>query len=976
MVVDIGAVRAVLRRVLTPDQFSAAIDSNNEVITLACAGSGKSTTLAYRVAWLVATGADPRGIVAFTFTDKAAESMKRQISKAFRECGLDPMAIGAMYVGTVHSYCYYLLSVMDSRYRQVEVLDENRLKLYLMSRRVQLGLHELQNDRGARYFETIKEVSNAWKSLNDEMISIEDIQPYDEILATVLERLSTGLQMDHFIDFSLMVRLAVEAIQNDDQRAEQALEGLRHLMVDEYQDINPSQEQLIKELHQRTQSLFVVGDDDQAIYAWRGADVSNILTFTERYPECDTPHTLAFNFRSTEPIVQASSDFIAAELGPERITKHPTAGSDRNPSDFRNLWFQTRSEEANWVVNRLSSLLGTKYIETSGAIRGLTPGDFAILMRSTRQAEQTGDPYHEAFTSALTTAGIPFTLESGGGVFERPHISALRDVFELLRDGSPNRETVRIMFDSTVLPLFPEASFTELTQVIGNWGRSIHAPIAGSRRRVRPQQMVHEILGALGLGRAPLDAGTMHDLGIFSGMIQDVESVYVSIDTTQRYQEVLNFLWNVAESGYDVSTEEVLRRPDAVVVSTVHKIKGLEFPIVFIVDAEQQRFPLRIRNYSGWLPLPVIQPALNRRAYRGSIQEEARLFYTALTRGESCLYITGSEHLPGGASARKRSSFSQGLSHPRLYTDPDGMPEGLIQHTPIARIDETSVPTTYSEIKSYLNCPADYKMRKTFGFSPPIPEMFGFGMTVHATIGRLHQGFHGRSPTNEEAEELCIDTFHLKHVPQSNDPANHPGPFERARDSASRMVKNYVETYANDFERQHQVEVRFEIPLQMAVITGAIDLILKYSEDGTIEDATVVDFKTMAGGNNPEESPDLDWTELALQVQLYAKAARDVLGENARTGAVHLLKDNQRIDIPVDDPAVDAAIANVEWAVDRILAGNYPRRPSPMKCFSCDFRQLCEQTPQEFSGGTPPPPIHVPGGELMVGAFSDYQIRL
>lgn len=973
MAVDIAAVRLVLERELTPVQLDAATDSHNEVITLACAGSGKSRTLAYRVAWLIALGADPKGIVAFTFTEKAAESMKRQITKALRECDLDPMAIGAMYIGTIHSYCQYMLSTMDARYRQVEVLDENRLKLYLLSRRTQLGLRELQAHKGAQYFEAIKEVANAWKSMNDEMIDLENIRLHDELLGAVLERLSAGLQRDHYIDFSLMIRLAVNAVQGDDPRADQALENLQHLMVDEYQDINPAQEQLIRSLHRRSQTLFVVGDDDQAIYSWRGADVNNILTFSERYPECGAPHTLAFNFRSIPPIVQASSDFIAAELGPARITKHPEAGPAHNPHDFRNLWFADRPEEATWVVSRVSQLLGTKYTEADGTVRGLTPGDFAILMRSTRQNEQTGSPYHDAFTSGLAANNIPFTLESGGGVFERPHISALRDIFELLRERSPTREEVRALFDSDIQPFFPDASFNELTQVLSEWGRKIHAPIGGARRRVYPQQMVHDILGALGIGRTHFDAGVLHDLGVFSGMIEDVESVYVSIDSTQRFQEVLNFLWRVAESGYDISTEEVLRRPDAVVVSTVHKVKGLEFPVVFVVDVEQQRFPLRIRNYSGWLPVPVIQEALNRGAYRGSMQEEARLFYTALTRAESYLYLTGSEYLPGGRQVRRPSIFTQALTHSELLTDASGLPAGLEPHTQIPRVDETVVPTTYSEIKTYLNCPAEYQMRKTFGFSSPIPEMFGFGMTVHAAVGWLHQAFQDHAPTAEEAGQLVDSTFHLKHVPPSGDPVNRPGPYERAHDSASNIVKTYVENFASDFERQRQIEVRFEIPLQTAVITGAIDLILKYAENGAMLDATVVDFKTMAGGENPEDSPDLNWSELALQVQLYAKAARDVLEENARTGAVHLLKDNQRVEVPVDDAAIEVAIANVAWAVERILAGDFPRRPSGEKCASCDFRQICEKTPQEFIDAAVPPPIRVPGGELMISAFSEYE---
>src|SRR5262249_49196398 len=158
--------------------------------------------------------------------------------------------------------------------------------------------------------------------------------------------------------------------------AEAAVESLRHLMIDEYQDVNEAQERLIAQLRQRCETLFVVGDDDQAIYAWRGADVNNILTFRDRFPNC-AEHKLSENFRSTDAIVSASDAFVAAELGAARMTKTPQAVRNRAPRDFRNLWFPTRQDEADWVAERISQLLGTAYEEGEGAdarTRGLTPG--------------------------------------------------------------------------------------------------------------------------------------------------------------------------------------------------------------------------------------------------------------------------------------------------------------------------------------------------------------------------------------------------------------------------------------------------------------------------------------------------------------------------------------------------------------------------------------------------------------------------
>jgi DNA helicase-2/ATP-dependent DNA helicase PcrA len=965
-------IEAVLNQSLTPAQAAAARDAAAAVLTLACAGSGKSRTLAFRIAHLLASGEPAAGVVAFTFTEKAAESIKRRVAGALDAVGIEPAVLGAMYIGTIHSYCKFILGEMDARYRQFDVLDDNRLKLFLISRFAALDLHHLRGARGARYFETVKEVSDAWKTMNDEVVSIDDVTAHDARLGEVLQRLNDRLNVDHFIDFSLMIRLVVGALQAGEPGATRATQRLRHLMVDEYQDVNPAQEALIQQLRQRCQTMFVVGDDDQAIYGWRGADVSNILEFQNNHPGCST-HTLSHNFRSTPAIVAVADEFVAQELGPGRIAKNPQATQPPGSRDFRKLWFPARHDEAEWVGSRIQALLGTRYVEVDGTVRGLTPGDFAVLMRSTRTNEPNGSPRHTAFTQALDARHILYTLEAGGGVFDRPHVAVLRDTFELLRDGSPTRQTVLAHFNNVVLASFPAAARNRVIAVLAEWGRLIHGPAGGPRRRVYPQQLVHDLLSAFGLAQSNFPDPVMQDLGVFSRMIQDVEAVYLSIDSARRFQEILNFLQNVAESGYDSATEEVLRRPDQVTVSTIHKVKGLEFPVVFVVDVEAQRFPGNRRRYLGWLPAAVIQPALARGAYQSTPHEEARLFYTSLTRAERYLYVTGSAQLPGGRRPWQRSSFWLRLANPEISLDPQGLPAGLEQHPQVPRIDEAVMPTSYSDIRYYLACPRDYRFRKGFGFSPPVPELFGFGMTVHTAVGKLHEIFRNEAPAPGEAEALGRDIFHLKHVPPSGDPVNRPGAYERARDRAGQIVETYAQAYAQDFTRQRQVEARFEVPIDQAVISGSIDLLLQTDEEGNILEASVVDFKTMEGGAEAAENEDLQWSELALQVQLYAKAAREVLGENARTGAVHLLRDNQRVHVPVTDDAVAAAVANVEWAVSRILAEDFPMRPHPQKCGACDFRALCPRTPQTFGVADTPPPIQTPAGAEMARAFDQFQ---
>ena len=968
------SIDPVLRAELTPAQYDAATDPAPEVLCLACAGSGKSRTLAYRIARLIAEGEPPESIVAFTFTEKAADTIKRRVALALATAGIDPTVMGAMYIGTIHAYCQRILGDIDATYRQYDVLDDNRLKLYLISRYHELGLHNFRvRARGNGYFDTIRQTTDAWKTANDELLDFSTISAEDREIGDLLVRIRDCLRRDQYIDFSLMIRNVVQAIQANAPGVENGFGALCHLMVDEYQDVNPCQETLIRLLYQSSNTLFVVGDDDQSIYAWRGADVSNILEFEQRYANCSV-HTLSKNFRSTEPIVRASDAFAAKTLGPSRITKNPTANVDRTPQDFRVLWFADRKEEADWVANRIQELLGTEY-DDNGNIRGLTRADFAVLMRSTRQTEQDGTPRHAAFTAALESRGIRYSLEAGGGPFDRPQTNVLRSTFELLRNSPLTRGALREHFDTCVLPAYPDADFKALAQALTDWSRRIHRPQGSTRIRLYPQQLVYDLLAAFNVARTDFSDDIMRDIGLFSRMILDVETVYMSVDSSYRFSDVLNFLQNAADTGYDVTTDDVLQRPDAVVVSTVHKMKGLEFPCVFVVDAEAHRFPRRKGRYLGWLPSGVMTPAISRGAYQSTRDEETRLFYTASTRAERFLYITGAANLPLAKRLARPSPFALQLAtHPEVSNDPAGLPAGLVPAPQRRRIEDTDYPTSFTEIRYYLQCPKSYQFRERYGLNPVVPEMFGYGRTVHTVVQKLHELHPNAPPEHDEIEPVVLDTFHLKHVPESADPVNRPGAYENARKRAVEMTQDYVAAFGGDFERERQVEAIFEIPASNCVVSGSIDLLLHEDEEGNILQAEIVDFKAIEGGPQPDANDDLDWTQLALQVQLYARAAEKVLGQNARTGSVHLLKDNQRVEVPISKEAVDAALENVEWAVTGILNSDFPMRPHPDKCAICDFQSICSQMPQSFSDSTMvPPQLYLSGRREMVRAFSRYK---
>lgn len=955
----------ILRTNLTGDQYDAVVDESKHILCLACAGSGKSRTLAYKIAYLVSKGESPDSIIAFTFTEKAAESIKRRVAEALRKFDLPENYIGAMFIGTLDAFCQKLLGDINAKYRQYDILDRNGLILFLMSRFRQIGL---KHGEGRYFKENILPIADAWQTMNNENVNLEDIEQYDKILFDRLTKLGEILDRDGYMDFSFAIKLGVQELQRITDKENSNIAKYKFLLVDEYQDINPIQETFIKELAHHLDMLLVVGDDDQSIYGWRGANVQNILTFSKRYSDVSV-HRLLINFRSTEDIVNGANTFVQREISLVRLSKEIKSDSDGNIQDLRKLWFDEREEEAEWVAKRIESLVGTKYVEGinedgSEKCRGLAYSDFAILFRSIRNSN--GDNRDRQFADALTRHGIPFKTSGEGGIFDRPYAVCIQKSMELLRKSGLPREDALTFFKNIILPVFPTADEDKFISILNKWHQNIHASTSVARRKVYPQEFLHDLIDAYNV-RNFKDDIALRDLGLFSKIILDVEKTYTSIDSSFRYSEMLNYIGNIAVNSYELESVDYLAKENAVDISTIHKVKGLEYPVVFVVDLIAGRFPHKKATYNGKLPKQLMNDAINRGAYGTRLEDEVRLFYTAITRAERVLYLSGSTHHPDLKRACKQSAFIANFSSTNLREDKN-LDDLANKIEPSPRFDEGNFPTDYSSVKSYLTCPYSYKLATIYGYNATVPELFGFGKTSHTILERLHQMHRDIAPTPEEVMGIVESTFMLKHVFPSNDPINRPGSYERAKTLVQRILTEYSKMYASDFSRMRQDEARFEISVKDALITGAIDLLMCEDTERKITTADVIDFKSM---ETPEDVGAYDWRDMSIQVQLYSKAAKEVIGENVETGYIHTLKDNRRTAIPVDKQSVDDAISAIEWAVHGILDGDFPMRACESNCTKCDFKAMCRRKRQNFKTTTMPPQINTPSGLKTIAAFED-----
>ena len=370
---------------LTGDALKAVRHRGSHVQIIASAGSGKTEVIAQRVVDLLAEGIPPAAIVAFTFTEKAAESLKGRIQRRAAE-RLGDEAVGRlapMYVGTIHAYCFRLLQTRVSRYEAFDVLDEHQLAAFLAREGRSLDIKRI--DPNGRLFASIKTFLANVDVVENELIATGVVEePFRSIYREYLER----LEAFRALTFGQITVRAVRELTQPEVR-DAVLGDLRHLIVDEYQDINPAQERLIELLAGPGVELCVVGDDDQAVYQWRGTDVRNIVEFTNRYPGTAT-FTIDVNRRSRPGIIA-----LANECSSRIERRLPKAMKPDRPAftDDVVVWSANDEREQAQTIARAihaAHAAGHRYSDIAILLRSRT--SLAAHSRGPRRRRHPGRP--------------------------------------------------------------------------------------------------------------------------------------------------------------------------------------------------------------------------------------------------------------------------------------------------------------------------------------------------------------------------------------------------------------------------------------------------------------------------------------------------------------------------------------------------------------------------------------------------------
>jgi DNA helicase-2/ATP-dependent DNA helicase PcrA len=605
---------------LNPAQREAVTIGDGPVLVLAGAGSGKTRVIAYRIAWLIGEQrVSPRNVLAVTFTNKAAGEMARRV-----EALLAPIGLRAPLIGTFHSVCVRILRQhgrhigLPSHFTIFDEDDRQALVKECMK----------EGDLAERSF-TPSVVGHRISYLKNQMTPVADALrdargPWDKKVALVYSRYEKRLRETGGVDFDDLLLLTVRLLSEVPEVLAWYRGLWRHVLVDEYQDTNRAQYRIIRLLTSEHRNVLVVGDPDQSVYRWRGADIRNILDFEDDYPGTKVIR-LEQNYRSTQRILSVASAVIANNVQ----RKDKTLWTE-NPEGERARLYRAwdEHEEANFVAQTVLGVRG----------EGIGWDGVAVFYRTNAQSRVLED--------ALRRARIPYVIVGGVRFYERREIKDTLAYLRLLVNPTDDIAFRRAV-QAPSRGIGP-TSQARLDEVAAQQGRSLLAVAAEppADLRGKPKAALEEF--ARLVARLTEARGTLPPPALIDRVLDD--SGYREALTQERAPETEGRLENLEElvaaaeeytNGTDDATlegfldsvallgdvDELKEGDSRVTLMTLHSAKGLEFPVVFLTGLEEGVFP-HARSMED----------------RAEVEEERRLCYVGITRARQRLFLTWAVH--------------------------------------------------------------------------------------------------------------------------------------------------------------------------------------------------------------------------------------------------------------------------------------------------------------------------------------------
>ena len=633
---------------LNPMQQQAVLHTEGPLLVLAGAGSGKTRALTHRVAYLIEEkNVSPWNILAITFTNKAAGEMRERVN------GLIPQGADSVWVSTFHSLCVRILRRFienlgyESSFSIYDTDDQKTLMKQIFKEREING--KLYKERGV-----LGIISSAKNELvTPEEFALEskkDGSARSQQIAELYKEYQVRLKKNNALDFDDLLVKTVELFESCPEVLDYYQERFRYIMVDEYQDTNTAQFRLVSLLASKYRNICVVGDDDQSIYRFRGANIKNILSFEEAFPGAKVIK-LEQNYRSTKTILSAANEVIRNNEG----RKDKTLWTENEMGEkIRVKLFDTAYDEAEGIVSDIMK-------------RGGSWKDSAVLYRTNAQSN--------AMEYSFKRNGIPYRIIGGTRFFDRAEVKDILAYLSVIANPTDETRLLRIVNEpprgigATSLEKIREIAAAENISVFEAMTTASHRTgIAAGKRMEEFCRMIAELQEAV--SALPLDEfydavveRTGYALALETkggdenvARLENIAELKSSIVKSVEANPDLDLYSYLDEVALYTDLDNYDRAEDAAVMMTMHAAKGLEFPVVFIIGAEEGLFP-----------------SMQAIGQSEDMEEERRLSYVAITRAREKLYITcaAQRMLYGRTSANLPSRFTEEI--PQTLLDRQGL---------------------------------------------------------------------------------------------------------------------------------------------------------------------------------------------------------------------------------------------------------------------------------------------------------------
>lgn len=941
---------------LNPAQKKAVTHKDGPLLIIAGAGTGKTTVVTKRIAYIIEQKiAKPAEILALTFTEKAAAEMEERVDT------LVPYGYTDTQISTFHAFGDRLLreyAVDLGLPANFKVLTGTEQAIFM---RQNIFAFDLDYYRPiANPLTHIEALLNHFSRLKDELISSQDYLRFAEKklklaksdddqeeakkileLARAYDRYQELMIQAGNLDFGDQIYLSYFLLRNNKKVRSECQRKFKYILVDEYQDTNFAQNELIKLLAEKNQNITVVGDDDQSIYRFRGASISNILDFKKTYPQAKEV-VLNENYRSTQEILDASYKLIQNN-NPDRLEIQNKINkkliSHRHGVEPELIFCESLSSEADAVVEKITELK-TKH--------KYNYNDFALLVRANNQTEP--------FLQSLNLAGIPYIFTGNSSLFAQDEIKMLIAFLKSLVYSDDSLALYQLA--SSELYHVSHQELTSYYTLATRNNRSLFTVIAADdeiseslksliadvakyseRKNESCGELLYDYLKEKGYLKSLTENPSVKNEVKISNIAKFFDRI-AEFNHSSDDRSVIAFLQNlelILEVGDEAKMSDIDRDIDAVNILTAHASKGLEYPVVFILNCVADRFPSRNRRD----PLPIPEELIKERLPEGDfhIQEERRLFYVAATRAKDLLFLSAGEDY-GGKRIKKISPFVL-----ELLNEPK--PEKLTHKlSSIAKIERfahietitAKLPNRFdgevlrlsrAQIDDYYTCPKKFYFAHVIKIPLLENQYLMYGTAVHAALDHyFSRKLKGEKPTLAQLHDDYTKAF--KNVGFIS------------RDQEDLRYQQGLQTLARFLAEDNQkptiptdVETPFEFAEKKVKIIGRYDLVV-----GKDENVEIKDFKT----SNVTDQKEADRRiKSSTQMMIYALSWFEKFKIIPKTTLVFIesgLVGSKTFSIKDLEHTKEMIFA----VADGIRKNDMSAKPDAYQCKQCPYNDICPES--------------------------------